>query len=105
MARFDDMILAGVGYGPVSYAVVKGSDEFPRTGRHPPRLPMYLRQASESLVVGSSGLMITSLGMNLSRMRRAPAGERKFLKMGQTHCEVERRLEAPDVRDSRSSGA
>ena len=50
LARLDDMISAGVGYGPVNYAVAKGSEEFylGRGVTHPVYLPMHLAQASIS---------------------------------------------------------
>ena len=70
LARLDDMLGAGVGYGPVNYAVVKGSEEFylGRGVTHPVYLCISRKQAS--LVVGRSGLVITSLNMNPSRVRR-----------------------------------
>ncbi len=78
LARLHDMQSEAVGYGPVSYAVVKESDEFylGRCALHPTLSTyMHLAQASIPLVVGRGGFMITSLGMNPSRVRRAPAGE------------------------------
>ena len=55
------MISAGVGYGPVNYAVVKGSEEFylGRGVTHPVYLCISSKQAS--LVVGRGGLVIPSL--------------------------------------------
>ena len=55
LARLDDMISAGVGYIPVSYAVVKGSEEFylGRGVTHPVYLCISCKQAS--LVVAAAG--------------------------------------------------
>ncbi len=82
LARLDDIVSAGVGYDPVDYAVVKGSEDFylGRGVTHP--VYQCISRKQVSLVVRRGGLVITSLGMNPSRVRRAPAGGCTFLKMG-----------------------
>ena len=49
LARLDDMLGAGVGYGPFNYAAVKGSEEF-YLGRGVTRTPStYASRASKHL--------------------------------------------------------